>query len=33
MIEVNDYIEKSVLFFQKAKKNESDDFNPEVTEK
>ena len=35
MIEVNDYIEKSVLFFffQKAKKNGSDDFNPEVTEK
>ena len=33
MIEVNDYIEKSVLFFQKAKKNGSDDFYPEVTEK
>ena len=33
MTEVNDYIEKSVLFFQKAKKNGSDDFNPEVTEK
>ena len=33
MIEVNDYIEKSVLFFQKAKKNGSNDFNPEVTEK
>ena len=34
MIEANDYIEKSVLsFFQKAKKNGSDDFNPEVTEK
>ena len=33
MIEVNDYIEKSGLFFfQKAKKNGSDDFNPEVTE-
>ena len=32
MIEVNDYIEKS-YFFQKAKKNGSDDFNPEVTEK
>ena len=33
MIEVNDYIEKSGLFFQKAKKNGSHDFNPEVTEK
>ena len=33
MIEVNDYIEKSGLFFQKAKKNGSDYFNPEVTEK
>ena len=33
MIEVNDYIEKSVYCFQKAKKNGSDDFNPEVTEK
>ena len=35
MIEVNDYIEKSGLFFffQKAKKNGSNDFNPEVTEK
>ena len=33
MIEVNYYIEKSVLFFQKAEKNGSDDFNPEVTEK
>ena len=35
MTEVNDYIEKSVLFFffQKTKKNGSDDFNPEVTEK
>ena len=33
MIEINDYIEKSGLFFQKAKKNGSDDFNPEVTEK
>ena len=34
MIEVNDYIEKSGLFFfQKAKKNGSDDFNPKVTEK
>ena len=32
MIEVNDYIEKS-YFFQKAKKNGSNDFNPEVTEK
>ena len=32
MIEVNDYIEKSGLLFQKAKKNGSDDFNPEVTE-
>ena len=32
MIEVND-IEKSGLFFQKAKKNGSHDFNPEVTEK
>ena len=33
VIEVNDYIEKSGLFFQKAKKNGSDDFNLEVTEK
>ena len=34
MIEVNDYIEKAGLFFfQKAKKNGSDDFNPKVTEK
>ena len=35
MIEVNDYIEKSGLSccFQKAKKNGSNDFNPEVTEK
>ena len=33
MIEVNEYIEKSVLFFKKAMKNGSDDFNPEVTEK
>ena len=33
MIEVNDYIEKFGLFFQKAKKNGSNDFNPEVTEK
>ena len=33
MIEVNDYIEKSGLFFPKAKKNGSHDFNPEVTEK
>ena len=33
MIEVNDYIEKSGLFFQKAKKNGYDDFNPEVNEK
>ena len=34
MIEVNDYIDKSdLLFFQKAKKNGSDDFNPKVTEK
>ena len=33
MIEVNDYIEKPGLFFQKAKKNGSDDFNPEVTGK
>ena len=35
MFEVNGYIEKSGLFFffQKAKKNGSDDFNPEVTEK
>ena len=34
MTEVNDYIEKSGLFFiQKAKKNGSNDFNPEVTEK
>ena len=34
MIEFNDYIENSGLcFFQKAKKNGSDDFNPEVTEK
>ena len=33
-IEVNDYIEKSGLFFcQKAKKNGSVDFNLEVTEK
>ena len=36
-IEVNDYIEKSglffIFFFQKAKKNGSDDFNLEVTEK
>ena len=34
MIEVNDcmYIEKSVsFFFQKAKKNGSHDFNPDVT--
>ena len=34
--EVNDYIEKSGLFFfffQKAKKNGSNDFNLEVTEK
>ena len=32
--EVNDYIEKSGLFFvQKANKNGSDDFNLEVTEK
>ena len=32
--EVNDYIEKSDLFFfQKANKNGSDDFNLEVTEK
>ena len=29
--EVNDYIEKSGFFFQKAKKNGSDDFNLEVT--
>ena len=33
MTDVNAYIEKSVLFFQKAQKNGSDDFNPEVTEK
>ena len=34
MIKVNDYIEKSGLFFfQKAKKNGSNDFNPEATEK
>ena len=36
MIEVNDNIKKSGLllfFFQKAKKNGSQDFNPEVTEK
>ena len=33
MIEFNDYIGKSGLFFQNAKKNGSDDFNPEVTEK
>ena len=33
MIEVNDYIEKSGLFFQKAKKNGPDDLNPKVTEK
>ena len=33
MIEVNDYIENSGLFFQKAKKNGSNYFNPEVTEK
>ena len=34
MIEVNDYIEKSLTYcIQKAKKNGSDDFNPEVTEK
>ena len=33
MIEVNDYNEKSGLFFQKAKKSGSDYFNPEVTEK
>ena len=34
MIEFNDYIEKIwLIFFQKAKKNGSDDFNPEVTEK
>ena len=36
IIEVNDYIEKSGLFFfflKKAKKNGFDDFNPEVTEK
>ena len=34
MIEVIDYIEQSGLFsFQKAKKNGSYDFNPEVTEK
>ena len=32
MIEVNDYIKKSGLFFLKAKKNGSHDFNPEVTE-
>ena len=33
IIEVNDNIEKSSLFFQKAKQNGSDDFNPEITEK
>ena len=33
MIEVNDSIQKSGLFFQKAKKNWSHDFNPEVNEK
>ena len=33
IIEVNDYIEKYGLFFQKAKKNRSHDFNAEVTEK
>ena len=34
MIEVNDYIDKSGLFFyQKAEKNGSHDFNPEITEK
>ena len=34
MTKVNDYIEKSGLFFfQKANKNGSDDFNLEVTEK
>ena len=34
MIEVNDYIETSGLcFLQKAKKNGSHDYNPEVTEK
>ena len=33
MIEVNDYIEKSGLFFQKVQKNGSNDFNPEVIEK
>ena len=33
MTEVNDYIEISGLFFQKAKKNGFHDFNPEVTEK
>ena len=33
MIEVNDYIQNLSYFFQKAKKNGSNDFNPEVTEK
>ena len=33
MIEVNDYIEKSGLFFQKAKKNGSNEINLEITEK
>ena len=35
MIEVNDNIEKSGFFFfsKKAKKNGSDDFNPELPEK
>ena len=38
MIEVNDYMyientPTSLIFFQKARKNGSHDFNPEVTEK